>query len=90
MPLWELLPLDSADPSWEASTYCGRVVVRAAGEEAARKRAATAFGVKTRFKPGTAIKAPPWKRPQLASARVITDPRFESEGPPEVLYPPLK
>ena len=90
MPLWALLPLDSADPSWEASTYCGRVVVRAAGEEAARGKAEAAFGVKTRFKPGAGIKPPPWKRPQLVSARVIRDPRYEPEGPTEVLYPSLK
>lgn len=89
MPLWELLPIDSADPSWEASTYCGKVIVRAAGEAAARAQAEMAFGVKTRFNPGAGLKPPPWKRPQLASARVIRDRRYESEGPPEVLYPPL-
>lgn len=59
MPLWQLTPIDSRDPCWQASAYRGRVVVRARDEAAARAAAEKTFGVKTRFKPGGGIKAPP-------------------------------
>ena len=89
MPLWELTPVDLLDPNWEASAYQGRVVVRAAREEVARDEAEKAFGVKTRFKPGTGIKAPPWKRPALVTAEIIQDPRYDEKGPNEILFPVL-
>jgi hypothetical protein len=87
MPLWQLTPIDSKDPSWEASTYRGRVVVRARDEATARAKAENVFGAKTRFKPGSGIKAPPWKRPGLVAAEIIEDPRYRTEGPTEILYP---
>jgi hypothetical protein len=88
MPIWQLLPLDTMDPSWEASTYQGKVVVRARNEETAREEAEKAFGVKTRFPPGAGVKAPPWKRPALVSAEVVDEPLYEPDGPTEILYPP--
>jgi len=33
MPIWTLEPLDLGNPNWEASTYKGKVIVRAEGEE---------------------------------------------------------
>ena len=87
MPLWELTPVDLLDPNWEASAHKGRVVVRALDEAAARNEAEKAFGVKTRFKPGAGIKAPPWKRPALVKADVIRDEHYEEKGPTEILFP---
>ncbi len=87
MPLWELLPVDPRDPNWEASSYEGRIVVRAPNENAARDEAERAFGVKTRFKPGAGVKAPPWKRPALVKAEIIHDDLYEEEGPTEILFP---
>ncbi len=89
MPLWELVPLGPENGDWEASSYHGRVVVRASSEDAAREEAEKAFGVKTRFQPGTGVKAPPWKRPALVKAVIIEDARYEEEGPTEVLFPEL-
>jgi hypothetical protein len=88
MPIWELKPLDTRDPNWEASSYCGRAVVRARDESTARAVAEKAFGVKTRFPPGEGVKAPPWKRAALVSAEVVQDPHYDAEGPAEILYPP--
>lgn len=89
MPLWELIPVDLLDPNWEASSHQGRVVVRALDEDAARDEAEKAFGVKTRFKPGAGMKAPPWKRPALVKAEIIRDERYEEKGPTEILFPVL-
>ncbi len=87
MALWKLTPIDLLDPNWEASSHRAVVIVRAASEEAAREAAAEAFDVKTRFAPGQGMKAPPWKRPALVQAEAIQDPRYEAEGPTEVLEP---
>jgi hypothetical protein len=87
MPLWKLQPLDLSDPSWEASSHRGVVIVRAPDEAAARAEAQRAFGVKTRFSPGAGVKAPPWQRAALASAERIRDARYEEEGATEVLEP---
>lgn len=89
MPLWQLKPVDPYAPDWEASSHCGNVVVRAPDEATARQVAERAFGVKTRFQPGTGVKAPPWLRPALVTAERIADERFEPEGPTEILDPKL-
>ncbi len=87
MPIWRLTPVDLTDPDWGASSHRGFALVRARDEEEAREAAAAAFDVPTRFEPGRGVLAPPWKRPRLVTAEVIEDPRFEAEGPAEVLDP---
>jgi hypothetical protein len=90
MRLWQLQPIDLADPSWEASSYRGKVIVRARDEEAAREVAATAFDVKTRFRPGKSMIAPPWRRPTVVRVETVDDPLYSTDGPAEVLFPPLE
>ena len=87
MSVWRLIPVDLADPSWEASSHRAMAVVRAPTETLAREEAQNAFGVKTGFAPGGGIKAPPWQRPSLVKAERITDSVYEPEGPTEVLDP---
>ena len=89
MPLWELTPVNLLDPDWEASSHRGRVVVRAPREAVARDEAEKAFGVKTRFEPGSGVKAPPWKRPSLVTAKIVQDDRYEETGPTEIVFPAL-
>ena len=89
MPLWELTPVDLLDPDWEASSHRGNVIVRAPREEVARDEAEKAFGVKTRFEPGGGVKAPPWKRPTLVTAKIIQNDRYEEDGPTEIVFPAL-
>jgi len=80
-------PLDPNDPDWAASSHRGPVIVRAANERQARTVAAEAFDVKTGFPPGQGLRFPPWTRAALVRAKRIDDPRFEAEGPAEVLEP---
>lgn len=87
MRIWKLTPLDLADPDWEASSHRGFAIIRAPDEESARDLAQEAFGVKTGFRPGAGIKAPPWKRAALVRAERITDARYDPEGPEGVLEP---
>lgn len=87
MPIWKLSPIDLSDPNWEASSHRGVVIVRAKHEEDARDLAQEAFGVRTGFPPGRRIVAPPWKRVELVKAERIDDPRYDSEGPDEILSP---
>ncbi len=87
MPLWKLTPLDLRDPSWEASSHRGLVIVRARDEQDARAVAAEAFDVKTGFRPGRRQLFPPWKRGSLVAVERIEDGRYEAEGPSEVLEP---
>jgi len=90
MPLWKLTPVDLTDPNWEASTHKGTVIVRAPSEAAAREAAEAAFGVKTRFAPGRGVKAPPWKRERIVRAEKITDSKYATEGPTELLEPSFR
>ena len=89
MPLWRLTPLDPKDLSWEASSHRAMALVRAPDEEAAREVAQKAFGVKTGFRPGEGIKAPPWKRAHLVKAERIADDRYDPDGPAGVLEPSI-
>ncbi len=87
MPIYSLTPLDVDHPNWVASSHRGRATVRAANEHEARAVAAQAFDVKTGFRPGEGVHYPPWTRPTLVKAERVNDPRFEDEGPAEVLEP---
>jgi len=87
MRVWRLLPVDLADPSWEASSHRGPAVVRAPDEESAREVAEAAFGVRSRFAPGKGMRMPPWKRSDLVRAVVDEHSVYAAEGPHEVLEP---
>jgi hypothetical protein len=89
MPLWKLVPLDLRDPSWEASSHRGLVIVRARDEADARAVAAKAFDLKTRFAPAKGHAFPPWTRASLVKAERIEDRRYAAEGPSELLEPLL-
>lgn len=64
--------------------------MRAESEDLARETAEKAFGVKTRFPPGRGVAVPPWLRPETVHAELTDDPRYEADGPPEVLFPELE
>lgn len=87
MAIWRLSPIEPADPAWEASAHKEPVLVRAASESAARRLAEQAFGVKTRFKPGSGAKPPPWLRPNLVRAERLDSSQYATDGPPTVLSP---
>ena len=87
MAIWKLTPLDLMDPDWTASSHRAMAIVRAANEKEARETAQAAFGVKTGFKPGHGVTAPPWLRDSLVKAEKIDDSRYDSDGPSEVIEP---
>jgi hypothetical protein len=87
MAIWRLTPVDVDDPSWEASSHRGHAIVRADTEDAARAIAQHAFGVKTGFRPRRGSIVSPWKRTELVQVEHVKDPRFEEDGPDEVLMP---
>ena len=87
MVVWRLIPLDLNDPNWTANSHRGPAIVRAPDERRARKAAERAFGIKTRFEPGAAVRAAPWTRASLTRAEEIDDPLFAPDGPIEVLEP---
>ena len=87
MAIWSLIPLDLDDPNWEASSHRGPVIVRAPDEVRARQIAAEAFDVKTGFRPGKGMLFPPWTRTSIVKAERTDDPRFDTDGPAEVLEP---
>lgn len=85
--IWRLTPVDLDDPSWEASSHRGYAIIRAENEDVAREIAQQAFGVKTGFRSHHGIIAPPWKRAGLVRVEHVRDPRFEEDGPGELLFP---
>jgi hypothetical protein len=87
MPVWKLTPIDLSDPNWDASSHRGAAVVRAPDEAAARAAAAEAFDVPTRFPPGDGARFPPWHSPGLVKIERIEYPRYEGNGPTEILDP---
>lgn len=89
MPVWRLTPINPSDQDWAVSSHCGPVVVRAPNEQSARAVAARAFDLKSDFRPGQAVRFPPWTRAALVRAEHVHDPRFEEEGPTTLLEPRL-
>ena len=87
MAIWKLTPLDPRDPNWAASSHRAVAIVRSPDEQGAREAAQAAFGVKTGFKPGHGVTAPPWQRASLVKAEKIDDSRHDPDGPTEVLEP---
>jgi hypothetical protein len=89
MQVWKLTPVDLSDPNWNASSHRGLVIVRAQSESAARALAAKAFDTAIRFPPHATIVVPPWTRASCVKAERITDKRYPSRGPAEILEPVL-
>ncbi len=87
MPLFKLSPADLNDPNWQASSHRAAAIVRARDESAARAIASDAFDVTIGFQPGRGVRVPPWRRDELVHVERIEDPRWEADGPDEVLYP---
>jgi hypothetical protein len=87
MLIWKLTPVSTDDPTWQASAHKGPLIIRAPDEESAREVAQKRFGLPTRFPPGTGVTATPWKRTNLAVAKIVEHSRHQTNGPLEVLEP---
>ena len=88
MALWKLEPTEVRSDDWKLSDHHGVVIVRAPDESSARMAA------KQRFSKAAKVENPkadtpinPWGQSKLSSCTQTADPRFEPDGPTEVLDP---
>ena len=86
-----LTPLDRTSDHWQASTYQGDVIVRAASEAQARSTAATVFSRAYARTPGGPMLFSPWGQTSLVGCQrvegfpdqglaAVVSPRPEDEG----------
>jgi len=90
MKVFRLIPTDTKDPCWQASTHMGTVVVRADTERDARDM--TAFAFKVEKKSHTLerlLTEGPWQREEIVACVVAIDPNYSLAGPEEILSPQL-
>ena len=87
MPLWQLLPIDSASDHWRASTYQGEVIVRAPSEAEARSTATATFFRAYERVPGGAILFSPWGQPALVRCQRVEGFPSDDNGPAAVVSP---
>ncbi len=88
MPLWRLEPLDLSNRHWNASTYKGAVIIRAADSDAAQLLAARAFGKATQKDFGDTVIIVPWDQPDFVGITKVkgTD-EYVEEGPSSIVHP---
>jgi hypothetical protein len=88
MPIWKLTPTNLRDTAWQASTYKGEVLVRAADERKARQLAAATLRtmVLVRLVQHTAWTTP-WGQPHLVRCSREYQSIYPEAGPAEVLWP---
>ena len=73
MPIWLLTPRHLQAPDWKLSTHRKPVQIEAENEDAARRRAASLFGVAAPEGAGKA-RFNPWTQATLARAKVVAAP----------------
>jgi len=90
MKVFRLIPTDTVDPCWQASTHMGQVVVRAESEHDARDLAAFAFKAgKKSYTLERLLTESPWSRKEIVACFVAIDPVHGLAGPEEILSPQL-
>ncbi len=87
MRLWQLDPKNLAHRNWRASTYKGRVVIRAETEERARQITTLATAIAVRRIPREDTITPPWSDPEIVACRSIQFEESSERGPEVVLAP---
>jgi hypothetical protein len=87
MPIWKLEPQNVDSPHWQASTYQGPVMVRAASEIEARHLAAQRFGSATAARAGEDTLLNPWSQEPLVLCTRVLHTGYDDAGKEEVLEP---
>ncbi len=88
MPIWTLEPLDLGNPNWEASTYKGKVIVRAENEKMARFLAAKAFGIAIQPALAQIQRITPWYHiGSVSCCQLLPSEEYPEEGEKGVLGP---
>ncbi len=87
MLIWELEPIDTEHHNWRASTYQGRLVIRAPDEERARWIASLALDSAVETVLGEDTIFSPWGDKQLVAARRLEEGQYSEAGPEAILDP---
>ena len=85
MPIWKLEPQNPDSPHWQASTYEGTVIVRAASEQDARHVVMQAFTKGSPQVEDTLLN--PWGQEPLVFCTRVHDSGYDEDGQDEVLEP---
>lgn len=88
--IWKLIPVDPASRNWDASTYCGELIIRADSERRAREIATLTLLIATSRKLGEPIATNPWNRivGEVTCERLL-DTDFSENGLEAILYPAI-
>ena len=87
MAIWQLDPINSSDHNWRASTYVGRVTIRAPDEQRARQIAGRAFGIAADHIPGMEVPITPWLYGHLVGSQRVGAGAYEEEGEDAIVEP---
>jgi hypothetical protein len=85
--IWKLTPKVQNVPDWEASTYCGEVIVRACDQWEARQLATIEFTSAAKAGRAQRTRVNPWNDSNLVACQPIKDCEFTEHGSPSVLAP---
>jgi hypothetical protein len=87
MAIWKLIPIDKTSEYWQDSTHKGEVIIRAASEREARKKATLEFGMLQERIPGEPTRwDSPWDQSSLVSCQRLEGSHYEEKGPVAILY----
>lgn len=88
MPLFRLTPTNPAAFAFRCNLWKEAAIVRAPDEETARRAASTAFYMAIMLPSGErTFRSSPWESLSHTAVELISDSRWESSGPAEVLEP---
>ena len=89
MPIFRLMPRRLEDPAWQASTYTGVVLVRAADSPLACLLAMGRFSraVAVQYRPLTLWH--PWLQERLVTCTRVEEAGYDEDGPEAVLWPAM-
>lgn len=89
MMILKLNPTAVESDRWRASRYRGEVLARAKDEKQARTLATQHFRAVSEYVHGADTPLPPWPDPELVTCEVVDDWGIETDGPVEILSPPV-
>jgi hypothetical protein len=87
MPIFRLIPQHLEDPDWQASTYKGEVLVRAADARHARLRTTNRFGIAGTLPLEDGVPRNPWTQERLVTCTQEEGSPYPEAGSTTVLWP---
>lgn len=87
MQLWKLAVIQPNSDDWHASTYKGKVIIRASDEDSARQLATIAFAIATTRVVGQTTPINPWCQKGLVSCEPFESNEYDMDSSEAILYP---